>query len=48
MHVRLLQTAKLLDEMYAWAAELRARLPAGATPALIVAGELQRVLTPTY
>ena len=48
MHVRLLQTAKLLDEMHAWAAQLRAQLPAAAAPALVVAGELQRVLAPTY
>ena len=41
MHVRLLQTAKLLDEMHAWAAQLRAQLPAAAAaPALIVAGDL--------
>ena len=40
MHVRLLQTAKLLDEMNAWSDQLRAQLPAAAAPALIVAGEL--------
>ena len=40
MHVRLLQTAKLLDQMHAWAAELRARLPQASAPALLVAGDL--------
>ncbi len=40
MHVRLLQTAKLLEEMHSWVAELRAAEPAAAEPALIVAGDL--------
>ena len=40
MHVRILQSAKLLDEMHAWAAQLRTHLPAAAAPALLVAGDL--------
>jgi hypothetical protein len=38
--VRILQSAKLLDEMHAWDEQLRARLPAAAAPALLVAGEM--------
>jgi hypothetical protein len=42
MHVRLMQTAKILDHAHRWAAEHTAawRLPAAAAPALIVAGDL--------
>ena len=40
MHVRLLQTSKLLEEMHAWSAELRTQLPAASAPALVLAGDL--------
>ena len=40
MHVRLLQTAKLVEQMHSWAAQLRDQPPVTQSPALVVAGDL--------